>query len=332
MTGTLSRPTMARWARPTLALALGLLGATAGAQTTPWPTRTISFVVPFAPGTATDVLARTLAESMAKDLNAPIVVENKAGASASIGASAVAKATPDGYTILVGSSTTHAANSALFTKLSYDPVKDFVPISLLGEIPQVMVVNPSVPVNTATEFVAYAKGRSEKLTYAQGSSGNLIPAAVLSERNKLGMVMVGYRSPPPALLDVMGGTVPMMFADMSASLSNIQSGKLKAIAVTSREASPLLPNVAPLSQTATMEGFELTSWIAMWAPVGTPNAVVDRLNKSAHAALKDPAVAQRLHRTGFNILMSTPTELGALVVSETIKWGNLVKEAGIQPQ
>jgi len=240
--------------------ALSLLPATANAA---WPAQPIVFVVPFAPGTATDVLARTIAEPMARRLGATIVIENRVGASASIGAAAVARARNDGYTILLGSSTTHAANAALFNKLSYDPIADFVPIALLGEIPQVMVVEPSVPARTVAEFIAHARAQRGQIGFAQGSSGNLIPAAILDRRLGLGLTMVACRSPPPALVDVMGGHVPMMFADMPVSLQNIRAGKVRALAVTSSKRSEQLPDVPVLADT--LPGFELASWIAMSA-------------------------------------------------------------------
>lgn len=308
-------------------VALASLPATAIAA---WPAQPILFVVPFAPGTATDVLARTIAEPMARRLGATIVIENKVGASASIGATAVARARNDGHTILLGSSTTHAANAALFNKLTYDPIADFAPIALLGEIPQVMVVEPSVPARTVAEFVAHARAQRGKVSFAQGSSGNLIPSAILDRRLGLGLTMVAYRSPPPALVDVMGGHVPMMFADMSVSLQNIRAGKLRALAVTSSKRSAQLPDVPPLADT--LPGFELASWIAMWAPAGTPEPVIQALNQAALAALADPTVQDKLRQNGFTLLSSTPAGLGLHVAKETVKWAKLVNEAQIERQ
>jgi tripartite-type tricarboxylate transporter receptor subunit TctC len=317
------------------ASALSLLGVNAFAAREPstrWPSRPVTFVVPFAPGTATDVLARALAEPVAKSIRGTIVVENRAGANASIGASAVARATPDGHTLLLGSSTTHAANAALFNQLTYDPIKDFAPVSVLGEIPQVMVVHPDVPARSVAEFAAYAKAQKAKggLLYAQGSSGNHVAGAILNRRLDLGMTMVAYRSPPPALVDVMGGTVPMMFADMSASLANIRAGRLRALAVSSQSRSPVLPDVPALSET--LPGFELTSWIAMWAPAQTPDDVVDRLNRAVRGAMSDKAFSEKLQATGFSVFTSTPKELGVRVARETVKWAKWVMESGIERQ
>ncbi|MBC7940456.1 MAG: tripartite tricarboxylate transporter substrate binding protein [Chitinophagaceae bacterium] len=295
-----------------------------------WPSRPITFVVPFGPGTATDVIARAIAEPMARTLKTSVVVENRPGANASIGASGVAKAKPDGYTVLLGSSTTHAANAALFHKLSYDPIVDFTPITLLGEVPQVMVVGPAVPARTVAEFMAYARSQPGKISYGQGSSGNLLPAAILNRRQALGMDVVAYRSPPQALVDVMGGHVPLMFADISLSLTNIRAGKLRALAVTSLTRSPLLPDVPPLADT--LPGFQLTSWIAMWAPAATPAPLVQKLNQAAHAAMRDKDVAAKLLATGFTLQTSTPQDLGLLVAKETVKWAKFVTEAGVERQ
>ncbi|WP_051237129.1 Bug family tripartite tricarboxylate transporter substrate binding protein [Ottowia thiooxydans] len=319
--------------RRTLCAALALVASAlvspqASAQA--WPQRPVTFIVPFAAGTATDVMARFIAENLTKSHGMTVVIDNRPGASASIGASAVARAASDGYTILVGSSTTHAANAALFTKLSYDPVKDFKPITLLGYVPQVMMVNAQSPIRTIDEFIAHAKTNRGKINYAQGSSGNLLPAEILNRRKDLGMTMVSYKSPPQAMQDLLGNQVDMMFGDLSVSIANIQGNKLRPLAVTSKAPHPLLPNVAPLANT--IEGFELTTWMAMFAPAGTPDQIVGRLRSAVHAALADPATATRISDAGMRVQVSTGPELGAYVESETRKWAGYVKEAQVQPQ
>lgn len=295
-----------------------------------WPQRSISFVVPFAAGTATDVMARILSEPVSKSLNVPIIIDNKPGASASIGASAVARAAPDGYTILMGSSTTHAANAALFKKLSYDPVADFKPVTLLGYVPQVMLVHSSAPARSVDEFIAFAKTNRGKVNYAQGSSGNLLPAAILNLRQDLGMTMVSYKSPPQAMQDLLGAQVNVMFGDLSVSLANIKAGKLRALAVTSAEPHPLLDGVPPLART--LPGFELITWMAMFAPASTPDAVIDRLRQATHNALADPGVAARISDSGMRVQTSTSAALGAYVQKETLRWADYVKEAGVEVQ
>lgn len=301
-----------------------------GAADPAWPQRGITFVVPFAAGTATDVMGRILSEPVAKALSVSVIVDNKPGASASIGASAVARAAPDGYTILLGSSTTHAANAALFKKLSYDPMGDFKPVTLLGYVPQVMLVHASASARSVDEFIAFANSNRGKVNYAQGSSGNLLPAAILNLRKNLGMTMVSYKSPPQAMQDLLGAQVNVMFGDLSVSLANIKAGKLRALAVTSAEPHPLLEGVPPLART--LPGFELTTWMAMFAPAGTPDAVIDRLRQATHAALSDPGIAARISDSGMRVQRSSSPELGAYVRKETVRWAEYVKEAGVEPQ
>ncbi|WP_066272102.1 Bug family tripartite tricarboxylate transporter substrate binding protein [Hydrogenophaga palleronii] len=309
-----------------------LLGASAFAQTSDaaWPQRTVTLVVPFAAGTATDVMARQLTEPLAAQLGVAVVIDNKPGASAAIGASAVARAAPDGYTILVGSSTTHAANAALFKKLSYDPIADFKPVTLLGYVPQVMMVNANSPVKSVKEFMDFAKANKGKVNYAQGSSGNLLPAAILNLRKDLGMTMVSYKSPPQAVQDLLGDQVSMMFGDLSVSLGNIKAGKLRPLAVTASSQQPLLPGVPPLSET--LEGFELTTWIAMFAPARTPDAIVEKLRAAVTSVINDRAVTARINESGMRVQTSSSAELGNYVRSETVKWAGFVKEAGVQPE
>jgi tripartite-type tricarboxylate transporter receptor subunit TctC len=310
------------------ALALALVPATADAQT--YPNRPIRIVIGFAPGTATDNLARPLAELMSADLKQPIVIDNKPGAQGSIAAEHVAKASPDGYTLLAGSSTTQAANPSLFKQLTYDPRHDFAAITRMGSIAQVMVVNNDVPARTVAEFVAWVKGNKDKAFYAQGSSGNLIPSAALSQRLNLGMTQVSFRSPPQALVDVIGGRVPMMFVDMSAGLGQIKSGAVRAVAVSSKAPSRLLPDVPPLA--STLPGFELTTWFGLYAPKGTPAPIIAALNRAARDGLARPELQAKMAETGFELESSTPEELHAFTVAEIDKWAALVKEAKIEAQ
>jgi len=310
------------------ALALALVPASADAQA--YPNRPIRIVIGFAPGTATDNLARPLAELMSADLKQPIIIDNKPGAQGSIAAEHVAKAAPDGYTLLAGSSTTQAANPSLFKQLTYDPRNDFAAITRMGSIAQVMVVNNDVPAQTVAEFVAWVKGNKDKAFYAQGSSGNLIPSAALSERLHLGMTQVSFRSPPQALVDVIGGRVPMMFVDMSAGLGQIKSGAVRAVAVSSKAPSRLLPDVPPLANT--LPGFELTTWFGLYAPKGTPAPIVAALNRAARDGLARPDLQAKMAETGFELESSTPEELHAFTVAEIDKWAALVKEAKIEAQ
>ena len=293
-----------------------------------WPDRPMRAIVPFAPGTATDNLARVLVEPMAAALGQPIVIDNRAGASGSIGAAAAARAAPDGATVLFGSATTQAANPSLLRNLPYDPLRDFAAVSRLGHITQVLVVNPEVPARTAAEFVAWLRA-SPGRNFAAASSGNLAPAAFLMKRLGLQATGVTYRSPPQALTDVMAGSVPFMFVDLSAGLPAVQAGKVRALAVTSGEPSPLLPGVPTIGATV-LPGFELLTWFGLYLPAGAPEAMVGRLNAEALAALGQPAVVARLTAMGFETRGSTPAELAAFNRDEVEKWRLLVAETGME--
>ena len=291
-----------------------------------WPERPIRAFVPFAPGTATDNLARVVVEPMGAALGQPIVIENRAGAGGAIGAQAAARSAPDGYSLLFGSATTQAANVSLIRNLPYDPVRDFAPISRLGHIAQVLVVHPSVPAQTAAEFVAWLRANPGR-NFASASSGNLAPAAFLVKRLGLDATGVTYRSPPQALTDVMAGVLPFMFIDMSAVLGHVRAGAVRALAVTSARPSLLLPEVPPLADTV-LPGFELLTWFGLYGPAGLPEPMVTRLNAEARAAMARPEVVQRLIGMGFEAQSSTAAELGAFTRSEIEKWRGLVAETG----
>jgi tripartite-type tricarboxylate transporter receptor subunit TctC len=324
----IDRPGLRRAGAAMLVLLPALMGAAAESQT--YPSRPIRVLVGFAPGTATDNLARPLADLMSADLKQPVVVENKPGAQGSIAADTVAKAQPDGYTLLAGSSTTQAANPSLFKVLSYNPRTDFAAITRLGSISQVMVVNNNVPAKSVQDYVAWVKANKDQAFYAQGSSGNLIPSAALSARLDLNLTMVNFRSPPQALTDVIGGRVPMMFVDVSAGLGQIKAGAVRPLAVSSASPSALLPGVPPLG--ATLPGFELTTWFALYAPRGTPAEIVATLNRAARAALAKREIQEKLAESGFELQTSTPDEAHAFTMAEIDKWAALIREAKIEAQ
>ncbi|MCA0304436.1 MAG: tripartite tricarboxylate transporter substrate binding protein [Proteobacteria bacterium] len=309
---------------------LGLLAALPALPAWAWPDRPIRFVVSFAPGTATDNLARVLAEPMAATLGQPIVIENKPGAQGSIGATQVARAAPDGYSVLVGSATTQAAAASLLKSIPYDPVRDFEPVTALGHIAQVLVVRADSPYRDVAALVAAARANPGKLNYGQGSSGNLLPAATLVKRLGLDVARVNYRSPPQAMAEVLSGQVQFMFIDVSAALGQIRSGALRALAVSSAGESALLPGVPPISRV--LPGFELLTWFAMYLPAGTPAAIVEALGGAARKALADPAVARKLSEMGFETYTGTPVELAAFTRGEVDKWKGLVAETGIEQE
>ncbi|MBM3646759.1 MAG: tripartite tricarboxylate transporter substrate binding protein [Alphaproteobacteria bacterium] len=309
---------------------ISLLAVLAAMPAAAWPDRPIRFVVSFAPGTATDNLARVLADSMSATLGQPIVIDNKPGAQGSIGANQVAKAAPDGYTVLVGSATTQAAAAALLKSIPYDPVKDFAPVTRLGHIAQVLVVKADSPYRDVAGLVAAARADPGKLNYGQGSSGNLLPSATLVKRLGLDVARVNYRSPPQAMAEVLSGQVQFMFIDISAALGQIRSGTLRPLAVSAARESALLPGVPPI--TSVLPGFDLLTWFAMYVPAGTPAGVVEALNAAARKALADPAVAKKLADMGFEMYASSPAELAAFTADEVGKWKALVAETGIEQE
>jgi len=311
----------------TAALPWAALPRAAQAQTA-WPDRPIRAFVPFAPGTATDNLARVVIEPMGAALGQPIMVENRAGAGGSIGAQAAARAAPDGYSLLFGSATTQAANVSLIRNLPYDPIRDFSPISRLAHIAQVLVVHPTVPAQNVQQFVEWLRANPGR-NFASASSGNLAPAAFLVKRLGLDAQGVTYRSPPQALTDVMAGVVPFMFIDMSAVLGHVRAGAVRALAVTSAAPSALLPQVPSLAATV-LPGFELLTWMGLYGPAGLPAPMVTRLNTEARAALARPEVVARLLGMGFETQSSTPEELADFTRSEIEKWRGLVAETGME--
>ena len=314
-------------ALPWAALPWTALPRAAQAQAS-WPDRPIRAFVPFAPGTATDNLARVVIEPMGAALGQPIMVENRAGAGGSIGAQAAARAAPDGYSLLFGSATTQAANVSLIRNLPYDPVRDFSPISRLAHIAQVLVVHPTVPAQNVQQFVEWLRANPGR-NFASASSGNLAPAAFLVKRLGLDAQGVTYRSPPQALTDVMAGVVPFMFIDMSAVLGHVRAGAVRALAVTSAAPSALLPQVPSLAATV-LPGFELLTWMGLYGPAGLPAPMVTRLNTEARAALARPEVVARLLGMGFETQSSTPEELADFTRSEIEKWRGLVAETGME--
>ena len=302
----------------------------AGAQAA-FPDRPIMLVVPFPAGGSTDLVARVVAEKMSQDLGQQIVVDNRGGAGGNVGAAAAAKADPDGYTILMGTVATHSINSALYRKMPYDPVKDFAPISLLVVVPNVLVVNPDFPAKNVQELIALLKEKPGEYSYA--SSGNGTPLHLSGELFKsmagVDMVHVPYKGAGPALVDVMGGHVPIMFDNLPSSAEHIRAGKLRGLAVTTAERSPSMPELPTIAELG-LPGYETYTWNALFAPAGTPPDVITTLNEAAVAAVQDPGVKAKLATMGASVVGSTPEELGQHVAAEMAKWAPVVKASGAQ--
>ncbi|MGH8783702.1 MAG: Bug family tripartite tricarboxylate transporter substrate binding protein [Cupriavidus necator] len=314
-----------------------VLGCTAALAATPalsadeFPSRPLRLVVPFAAGSGTDAVARLTAKYLGESLQQPVVVDNKPGANGTIAAEFVAKAPADGYTLFMTTNTTHSANPSLMKQLRYDPVKDFTPVSRMGNLPFMLVVNPALPVKTLREFIDYARAHPG-LSYASGNSTGIVSGATLSKMAGLKMLHVPYKSTPPAMTDVMGGQVQAMFVDFAAGIANVRAGKLRALAVTTAQRSALLPDLPPLASVPELKGFDVTSWNGVFAPAGVPAPVVQRLNRELVAIATSKQHAPQFHALGFEPFGSTPAELGQFVVAELQKWSRLVQDAGIQPE
>ncbi len=314
-----------------LAASLVLLCAAGLACAQTYPTKPIHFIVPFPPGGGNDTVARAIAQQASPALGQSIVVDNRPGAGGIIGADAAARSAPDGYTIFLGGVATHAVNPHLHPKLSYDPVKDFAPITLVASAPSVLVIHPSVPARTIAEFAAYARANPSKLNYASNGNGSSSHMAALLYEVNAGVKMthVPYKGVGPALTDLMSGRIELMFNSIVAILPHIQSGKLRALAVTSKRRSSLLPDVPSIAEAGWPE-YEAGSWYGILAPAGTPPAIIDRLHKEIVKSLKDPEVQKRLAGEGADVIGSTPQEFAAHIKSELARMGQAIKAAGIK--
>ena len=319
------------------AIALAALTASACALPGPvgaqdaYPLRPVTLIVPFPAGGSTDLVARLVAEKMSQELGQQIVVDNRGGAGGNVGSAAAAKADPDGYTLLMGTVATHALNPALYKNMPYDPVKDFAPVSLLVVVPNVLVVNPEFPAKSVAELIELAKAKPGEYSYA--SSGNGTPLHLSGELFKsmagIDIVHVPYKGAGPALIDVMGGHVPIMFDNLPSSTEHIKAGKLRGLAVTTAERAPSMPDLPTVAESG-LPGYETYTWNALFAPAGTPPEVSARVNEAAVKALADPEVQAKLQGFGATVVASTPEELAAHVQAELTKWAPVVKASGAQ--
>jgi tripartite-type tricarboxylate transporter receptor subunit TctC len=312
-------------------VAIGLALTAAGATAQPYPAKPITIVVPFAAGSGTDSITRIIGQYLQTALNQSVVVENKVGASGVLAATYVARAAPDGYTLLMATNSTHSANPHLFKSLAYDPVKDFAPVARAGSYVFMLVVNKDIPAKTLPELVAYAKANPGKLTYASGNTTGIVAGETLKSKAGIDVLHVPYKSTPPAINDVLGGRVSMMFIDLAPGLEHVRAGNFRALAVTTKERSALLPDLPSLAE-AGIPGYDVTSYAALFAPAGTPKEVIDRLNTEVRKIIDNPEVKARIAVTGFDAFSGPPESLAAFVQSELVNWGKLIKDAGIEPQ
>jgi tripartite-type tricarboxylate transporter receptor subunit TctC len=315
-----------------LALAVGLAFAPALLRAQGFPEKPITFVVPFAAGSATDQIARAIGQAVAAETKQAVVVDNKGGASGFIASQLVAKAPADGYTVLITTNTTHAANEHLFKKIPYDPVKDFVPLTGLGKGGQIMVVSPAMPAKTVADFIAMAKKEPGKYSFGSGSSSSRMAGELLQQMADIKLLHVPYKSNPLAITDLLGGQIHMMITDTATGLPQVKAGKLKALGMSSAKRSPLVPEVPTMAESG-VPGYEMGFWFAAYAPAGTPPAVVKRLNELlVKAARSDAARTGFYEASGTEIFTTTPEELGKFQSAESQKWGRIIKAAGISPE
>jgi tripartite-type tricarboxylate transporter receptor subunit TctC len=312
----------------TLLAAVSLAALPAMAQT--WPTHPVKMIVPWPPGGGNDVLGRKLGEALAATIGQPVVVENKAGANGMIGAEAVARAAPDGYTMMFHSVTTHAINPSFYPKITYDTVADFVPVTLIGEAAHVLVANPAFPAKSLQELVDLAKKEPGTIAYASFGSGSSSHLAGELLVNTLGIKLthVPYRGSGPALTDVVAGHVPLFFATVAAALPAIKAGRVIPLAVTSASRVSMLPDVPTVDEAAGVKGYEMTVMYGVWAPAKTPSAIVDRLNAAIVGDVKSPAFTAWLQEQGVDPRTSTPAEMSAYIQREMPKLERLVKVSG----
>ncbi|MBS7778199.1 tripartite tricarboxylate transporter substrate binding protein [Acidovorax sp. CCYZU-2555] len=316
-----------------LAAALVLAAAPAAfAQTAAkYPSKALTFVVPFAAGSATDQIARALGQSITQETGQAVVVENKGGASGMLAAQGVARSAADGYTVLITTNTTHAANEHLYKKLPYDPVKDFAPVTGLGKGGQVLVVNSSSPLQSVKDLVAYAKANPGKLTFGSGSSSSRMAGEMLKQLAGVDILHVPYKSNPLAITDLLGGQIDLMITDVSTGLPQVQAGKLKALGFSTQERSAMLPDVPTIEQ-AGVKGYNMGYWFAAYLPAGTPPQIVNQLSSLLGKAVESRQAASFYTLSGTSRWHGTPDELAKFQADETAKWGKVIKAAGIQPE
>ncbi len=318
--------------RHVLALAAcALAAAAAPALAQDYPSKPITFVVPFAAGSATDQLARALGQAVTTATKQAVVVENKGGASGMIAAQQVARSAADGYTVLITTNTTHAANQHLYKKLPYDAVKDFAPVAGLGKGGQVLVVRADAPYRNVGDLLAAAKKQPGKLSFGSGSSSSRVAGEMLKQLAGVDLMHVPYKSNPLAITDLLGGQIDLMITDTSTGVPQVKSGKLRALGYSTTKRSPQLPEVPTLEE-AGVKGYDMGYWFAAYAPAGTPEAVVARLNRLLSDAVHSAGAKSFFEMSGSEGWAATPQELAAFQAGETQKWGQVIKAAGIQPE
>ena len=303
-----------------------------GSYAQAYPTKPIKAIVPFAPGSATDQIARVFAADMTKALGQPIVVENKPGVNGMLGAAEVAKAAPDGYTILIGTNSTNAALKSLMKQLPYNQDTAFAPVGFMGSVPLIVAVNNDVPAKTLRELVDLAKGKPDHVTFASASTSQLVSTEMLASMAGVRMTNVPYKSGPAAMTDLIGGQVMMFTADFAVMLPQVKAGKIRGLAVTSAKRSSAIPELPTVNEALGLKDYELIAYFAMFAPAGTPPDVVAKLNQALNAAANSKELQEKFAPIGFVVEPGTPEALAKRTQVETAKWAKAIKDAKIEPQ
>ena len=313
--------------------AIAVFAASSIALAQTYPAKTVRIVIPQAPGAQSDLFTRMLGQKMSESLGQPVINDPRPGAGGAIGAEIAARAAPDGYTLLMGTNSTHSSNPALYAKLPYDPIKDFAPITLTVGTPYVLAVHPSLPVTTLKQLIAFAKSRPQQLNYASAGNGSThhLCGELLKSMAGIDIVHVPYKGGPPANSAVLSGEIPLQFASVAALHGNIKSGKLRALGVTSPKRSALLPDVTTLAE-AGLPGFEMLSWFGLLAPAATPRAIITRLNTETIKALGAAEIKTAIAAQGSEAMPGTPEQFGEYIKSEITRIGKIAKTAGIRAE
>jgi tripartite-type tricarboxylate transporter receptor subunit TctC len=314
-------------------LIIALLASIAGANAQTYPSKPTRIVVGFTAGGPSDIVARIVAQQLTERMGQSFIVENRVGATGTIGAEIVAKAPPDGYALYLASQTTHAVAPYMYAKIGYDPLKDFATVVRVVHNPLLMVVNPSFPVTSIKELIALAKARPGQINFATGGIGSSphMSMELFKSMTKIEMVPIHYKGDGAAIIDVVGGQVPMLTSSMSALMPYVKSGKMRGIAVTSMKRSTVAPEFPTIAESG-LPGFEVITWFGILAPAATPKEIVNRLNSEIVAAVQLPNVREQLTKMGFEIVANTPEQYAAFLREENVKWGKVVKDLGLKAE
>jgi len=312
-------------------IAAGILLPTLAARADSYPSKPITIIVPFGPGSATDTIARVVGQQLGAALKQSVVVEDRAGANGALSALYVARSAPDGYTLFLSTNSPHSAVPFLMKNVGYDPIKDFTAITRMGSYTLMLCIHPSIPAKSVTELIEYAKANPGKLSFASGNTSGVVAGETLKHWAEIDTLHVPYKSTPPALNDVLAGRVSMMFADLTTALPHVKAGTLRALASTRLKRSTLVPEL-PTMDEAGVTGFDMDSWAGIFAPAGTPTDIIALLNKELRRIIDSPEVKGNLGNAGFEAFSSSPKELDDFAKAQLATWGKMIRDAGIQPE